>query len=290
MPDDDGKILSRLIRNMHKRGEDPLTPLIDRYYMERDASPNRLREYRIDMTERPRPPGRFSPSNMGGCMRQAAFKFVGMPGRVKKDPMKEIIFDQGHWQHHKWQSRFLDMQEVLGPDTFKVISTEASVMVPEIYVAGSSDNVLRMVLESNKKRKAVLDIKSINDNGYTWVTRNDEPHETHVKQITTYGKGHGLKWGILLYDNKNNQEFKVFMINFEDSVWVEVSEWAEEVINFLETERVPPMHPECMAGNFLWNKCPYASWCYGTATPVKIRRKMYRDFPGVQEAWRDSIG
>lgn len=285
--DEDAKILSRLIRNMKKRGVEPLTPLIDAYFMERGKpEANRLRHYEIDMMPRYRPGGRLSPSSIGGCMRQAAFKFVNMPGRVKIDPEREMIFEHGNWVHHEWQARMEDAQLVLGEDRLKVISKEEKVKIPELYIAGNSDNVLKLATLHGRK-KYVIDYKSINDNGFGWISRQDEPKEEHVKQITTYGMGHAIPRGLILYSNKNNQQMKVFVIEFEHTVWAETMAWCEEVLSMLNDEELPPMHPECEAGNFLWNRCVYAHHCYGSATPVAIRRKMYKSFPGLEEAWRE---
>lgn len=287
MPDDDKRILSRLMRNMHNRGEDPLTPIIDEYILTRDRSDARVPDYHVSLVERIRPGGRLSPSSIGGCLRQAAFRFVAMEGRRKKDPQRELIFDEGNWHHAKWQYRMLDAQAVLGEDKIKVLATEGHVIIPELYIAGYTDNWLRLQLLNGKKRRFVVDWKSINDNGFQHVSRQDQPLEEHVKQLTTYGKGLGAKWGIILYDNKNNQEFKVFVIEFQNATWMEVAEWCEEVIRFLDNEELPPMHPDCDAGNFLYNRCAYAHHCFGTSTPVKIQRRMYKDFPGVEEAWQE---
>lgn len=274
-------ILARLVKNMKRRDVEPLRPLIDAYILERDASPERYQNHQIDMRPRLRPGGRFSPSSICGCRRQAVFKFVGMQGRRGIDPDRELIFEDGNWRHHKWQAIFMDMMTVLGRDTFRVVSTEAVVEIPELFIAGNSDNEL--VYEGRQRR--VLDIKGINDAGFTRVYTEDEPIPEHVRQLTTYGKGSGRKRGTLLYDNKNNQLTKIFDIVFDTSVWFEVQEWTEDCIDDMRKEKLPLMHPECQAGNFLYQRCPYSDICYGPATDVRIRRRMYGEFPGVEEAW-----
>jgi hypothetical protein len=110
----------------------------------------------------------------------------------------------------------------------------------------------------------------------------------HVRQITTYLKGHAIPRGSLFYDNKNNQQTKIFEVEYDDSIWYEIQEWVEDCIEAINGEQLPPMHPDCHAGNFLYQKCPYARTCYGESTPVQIRRRMYKTFPGVEEAWENS--
>src|SRR5690349_12777163 len=99
---------------MEDEEHDPLTPLVDRYFSMRVKYPEkRIRDYGLDLQDRPRPLGRLSPSALCGCERQAVFKFIGMDGRKRINPDTEAIFDDGHWRHHKWQARFRDMEAVL---------------------------------------------------------------------------------------------------------------------------------------------------------------------------------
>jgi hypothetical protein len=276
------RVLSQMVKALKNREADPLRPLIDEYLIERNRSPRRLREYTIDMVERPRPGGRFSPSGMCGCQRAAIFKFVGMPGRAKIDPDKQLIFEHGDWVHHKWQAIFLDMERVLGKEKFKVISTEAAMSIPELYTAGSSDNQLRM---GPPRRSYVLDIKSINDQGFQRVMREGKPIPKHVQQLVTYLKGHNKRWGFLFYDNKNNQQTQGFVIEYEHGEFVKVSSWVEDTLEFLAAEQLPGVDSECTNGVYLYEKCRYAHLCFGNVSEKKVRIRTYKDFPGIDEAW-----
>lgn len=279
----DTAILSKLVKNLAERGAEPLRPLIDAYLLERDASPTRVRDWKVDMKPRLRPGGRYSPSSLCGCERAAAFKFVGMPGRRRLDPDLELIFEDGIWRHHKYQAMLADMQAVLGKERIRVISYEAGIEVPELYIAGNSDELVRV-----DGRKRVIDYKGINDQGFEWLFSHDEPRPEHVRQLIAYEKGHGVPRGSLFYENKNNQRTLIFTVEFDDALWYEVVEWIEENLDNINHERLPPMHPECVAGNMLWEKCVYSRHCYGHDTPVKIKRRMYKNFPGVDEAWEAS--
>lgn len=280
----DSAILSQLIKNMHAEGEEPIRPLLDAYFIERQGHPGRLTSFNIDLTERPRPHGRFSPSSLCGCHRQAVFKFMGVRGTRKVDSDKELIFMQGNWIHHKWNATFADMQAVLGKERLRVISVEEDVQIPELYIAGSLDTLL-----SVKKTKRLGDYKSIRDDGYHRVYISGQPIPEHVRQLTTYLKARRIPKGFLLYDNKNNQHVKIFHIDLEGVVWEEVAEWTEECIHQMERELLPPMHPDCNRGNFLYERCPYSYICFGGKSDLAIRRKMFRDFPGVDELWQEGL-
>lgn len=282
MPSRDNKILSTLVKRMKAKDEDPLRPLIDAYMIKRGLVPPEQRAElgHIDMIPRPRPPGRLSPSSIGGCQRQAAFKFIGSRGRRRLDPDLEAIFDQGTWIHHKWQYTFRDMELVLGPDIFKVISTEAAVRFAKLFIAGNSDNVLAI-----RGERRVLDTKSIADYGFTAVFTADAPKDEHVSQLTTYMRAHRIYHGLIHYENKNNQRTRTFKVDWDKDRWEWIRNWCAEVLRRMMKEQLPPMHPDCDAGNFLWEKCPYANLCYGSLTPVQLTKKTYEGFQGVKAQW-----
>jgi hypothetical protein len=285
----DQNILKNLVQNMKRRGSDPLRPLLDAYLLERDASETRYELDYHDLRERLRPGGRISPSDLCGCERAAVFKFIGVKGKRRISPDLQLIFDDGNWRHLKWQTTFHDMEAVLGRERFRVISTEAKVQFSDLYISGSLDNVLWLKPHpSNPGRKWVVDIKGINKAGFEFILRNDEPIEKHVKQLVTYEKAAEVPRGLLWYECKDNQSTKAFIVNADDSAWHEVEGWATSVVSFLERRRLPPMDPDCVQGNITYERCPYASQCYGSGLDkVELGRKVYRRFPGVDEAWEE---
>jgi hypothetical protein len=126
------KVIARLLKNMAEATEgEPLSEAIEMYLLKRHRAKRRLRSHTISMVPRPRPHGRLSPSSLGGCKREAAFKFLGVEGQVKIDPDLELIFEDGNWRHHKWQALFLDMQAVLGRKNFRVVSFESDAILPK---------------------------------------------------------------------------------------------------------------------------------------------------------------
>jgi hypothetical protein len=208
-PEGDKSLLSNLVKRMNRKDVDPLTPLIDKYYARRGTAPSRLRKLDLDLEERPRPGGRLSPSMMGGCQRAAVFKFVKMPATSKRiDPETEAIFEDGNWRHHKWQSLFQDMERVLGSEVIRVISIEEDCEIDDLYVAGSLD----LLVEIADFGRLLIDIKGINDAGFQRVVAADAPLEKHVHQLITYLKARRINLGALLYENKNNQHWRCYLV------------------------------------------------------------------------------
>jgi hypothetical protein len=280
----DAAILSRLVKNLKRRDSDPLTPLIDEYLLKRSGAARRLERYEIPLVERARPGGRLSPSSLCGCERQAALRFLGVRGRRRLDPDTQLIFDDGNWRHHRWQSMFLDMEQVLGIERFQVLSIEEQVRIPGVYISGSLD--ITVLIDGDTW---VIDFKGINDYGFTRVTSMDEPIEEHVQQLTAYMRAKMCRRGMLIYDNKNNQQYRIYTVPFNRDVWNKVRSWCRRVLRDIENQRLPAKHPECHAGNFLYERCGYAQLCYGQKDTEEIRRLAYKDFDGIDAAWQAGL-
>jgi len=275
-------VIGRMLDAMSaEENQEPLTAAIERYLIKRSHSHRRLRKHRISMIDRPRPAGRISPSGIGGCKRQAVFKFTGVPLKIKLDSRLELIFEDGNWRHHKWQALFHDMQRVLGRRHFRVVSIEARSVYPDLFIAGHLD--AHLVIEGEHY---IIDIKGINSFGYKRVVLETQaPMEHHTEQLIAYMKAKKVKRGIILYDNKDNQQYKCFRFNYSEEVWAKVVEWCDSVITSLENERLPPKHPDCNAGVFKYEHCGWRYLCYGRKTNDFLRELAYNHFTSVEAAW-----
>lgn len=275
----DAKVLGNLIKHMKARADDPLRPLVDEYMLLRDKSEERLEGYHIDMRAAKRPPGRLSPSSMGGCERQAMFKFVGMPGKKRVDPDLQILFDDGDWRHHRWQATFRDMELVLGTEKFEVISIEERVSLPRLFISGSIDAVAKI-----NGVTWLIDFKGINSYGFRYLKDENKAKREYILQIITYMRLRKIRRGLLFFEDKNTQETRSFVINFDKKEWAYVERWAGRIIKAMDRRELPEKHPECTNGHYLWGRCAFADWCFGK-DPEQTRRRAYRDFDGVAEQW-----
>lgn len=276
---------------MKSGGEDFMSHLIDRYIFERALPENRhkrLTEYVIDLKPRNRPPGRLSPSSLGGCSRQSAFTFAGVKGAKRVDPELELIFEDGNWRHHKWQAIFQEMEAILGSDIFRCVSIEKQVTMRKLYVRGNSDAHLE-IFDQGEWIPVIVDIKGINKFGFADVFNAQEPKQAHVRQLLAYMKAHKVDTGILLYDCKDDQRYTIFVIRMTPEAWADVKNWIKKLLDEMEHQKLPPMHPECNNGNYLYGKCPYRKLCFGRITNVDLERKLYKKFKGLDVAWEQGI-
>lgn len=275
-----GKLLDAMAAAEGQEGE-PLSEAIEMYLVKRAKSKRRVREHVISMVDRPRPGGRLSPSAIGGCKRQAALSFLGVQGKRNTDTELELIFEDGNWRHHKWQALMLDMQKVLGRKHFRVVSFEGRAVYEGLYIAGHLD--VHVVI---KGVHYIIDIKGINSFGFKRVCLQDrKPMDHHLDQLIAYMKAKNVRRGIILYDNKDNQQYKPFLFQFDKAIWREVVTWCESVVTSMENKRLPAKHPDCHNGQFKYGRCVYKHLCFGKLEAHQLEQIAYKGFVDVEQSW-----
>jgi hypothetical protein len=282
---DDKKILSNLVKHFSQE-DDPLTPLIDKYFMVRNQpkyKDKRIKSIELDLEDRDRTPGRLSPSSICGCERQAALKFLGIEGRKRIDPEAEAIFDDGNWRHHRWQTNFTDMA-ALFPKRIRTIAIEEPVRIDRFKVAGHLD--VRIEIWWHDEWVPVIgDYKGANQMAYDYVTKQYRPKKEHARQLLSYMKAKKVRKGFVMYENKERQTYQIFWITMTKKLWAEVGEWCDSVLTQMDEKRLPPMHPDCNNGRFLYGKCQFKDLCFGNRSPSEIERMAYEGFDGTEAMW-----
>lgn len=285
------KILDNIVKSMKNEDADPLSPLIDRYLIRRTKPEYRhlrLEGHEIDLKDRPRPLGRISPSSLGGCERQAVFKFLGVQGKVRLDPDLEMVFEDGHWRHHKWQAIAIEMERILGKKTFQCLAIEEPVQMDKLFVAGNLD-IHCLVKYRGELEPWVIDIKGINSFGFQDLLAKQAPKEAHVMQLLGYMAAKKCQRGALLYECKNTNRRQIFVIRFSDEEWAETRKWCKRVIRRIKYTELPRRHVECDSGTFLYEKCPYRGLCFGNKTDAQIEREVYKGFTSIEDLWEQGL-
>ena len=162
-----------------------LKELIDNFYLEQQKNKEQTRFYVTDA---------------GKCPRAVFFKFKNAP-RAKMDPRILRIFERGEYFHRNIFNILYRLR--IG------VTTEVPIPSQEL-ISGRADAILSMNNENY-----VLDVKSIN----SMVFRNlREPKEENVYQIQLYLHYFNIKKGILLYIDKDQQEMKEFLVNYDSNL------------------------------------------------------------------------
>lgn len=160
-----------------------LKELIDKFYLDRQRDKEQHHFYITDA---------------GKCGRAIFFKFKKVP-REEIDANILRMFDHGDHIHQLIMKPLLSIREI------HVVASEVNIP-PQELISGRSDAII-----SDGTDLYVLDIKSMNSN----VFRNLKmPKEENIDQIQLYMHFFKIKKGILLYVNKDNQDLKEFVLDY----------------------------------------------------------------------------
>jgi CRISPR/Cas system-associated exonuclease Cas4 (RecB family) len=159
-----------------------LKELIDKFYIDNQRNKEQTRFYITDA---------------GKCSRAIFFKFKNAP-REAMDARILRIYEHGEYLHRNIFNILYRLK--IG------VTTEIPIPAQEI-VSGRADAILCINNENY-----VLDIKSMN----SMVFRNlFQPKEENVYQLQLYLHYFNIKKGILLYIDKDQQDIKEFIVNYD---------------------------------------------------------------------------
>lgn len=183
--------------------------------------------------------GSWSASSTGSCHRKQQFVFHG----VAKTPYASStrgIFVNGDYVHLKHQVAGLRMGYLK--------DVEIPVRYPELNLTGTIDGIT--------SEDAIVDFKSINSRGFgdLIAARRD-----HVQQVHSYMLATGLQKGMVLYENKDNQEMKEFHFDRDEEIIEKIRSGYEE-LNALEDQGIlaePLPDPSCFECRY----CPFNRTC-----------------------------
>ncbi len=159
-----------------------LKELIDEFYIDQQKNKEQYHFYITDA---------------GKCPRGVFFKFKNVP-RKAFDARLLRIFERGENIHRNIFNILYRLR--IG------VTTEVPIPAQEI-ISGRADAIL-----SINKENYVLDIKSIN----SMIFKNmSEPKEENIYQIQLYLHYFNIKKGILLYIDKDQQNIKEFIVDYD---------------------------------------------------------------------------
>jgi CRISPR-associated protein Cas4 len=182
----------------------------------------------------------FYITDAGKCPRAVWFS-------LKKYPKKEIdarvmrIFEHGNHTH----MRIMSVLYSLG------LVTASEITIPENQmIHGRADAIINV-----KGQLYVLEIKSINSTKF----RKDEPDIDHVKQLQLYMFFFNIKKGIILYENKDTQDLKEFILDYDEGLVKKLFADFNQLKEKVEKNVVPEI-PEDIE-DWRCEYCPYIESC-----------------------------
>lgn len=134
------------------------------------------------------------------------------------------MFDHGDHIHQLIMKPLLSIREI------HVVAAEVNIP-PQELISGRADAII-----SCGKELYVLDIKSMN----SMIFRNlAQPKEENVDQIQLYLHYFKIPKGMLLYVNKDTQELKEFMVNYDRKRALSLLDGLEALKKQIDSNVVP---------------------------------------------------
>lgn len=187
-----------------------LKELIDQFYLDRERE--KKQKDRIQ----------FFISEVGKCPRAIFFKFKKVPTE-EIEPERLRVFDHGDLLH----------KMVLNPlESLGLVRASEIPIPPQKIISGRADAII-----SINGEEYVLDIKSIS--GRLNFSKMEKPMQEHVWQVQLYMHFFQKKKGILLYINKDTQEIKEFIFDYDEKLAKELLDWFEKIKEKIEKNLVP---------------------------------------------------
>tara|TARA_R110002020_G_scaffold246433_2_gene460204 strand:- start:641 stop:1036 length:396 start_codon:yes stop_codon:yes gene_type:complete len=107
------------------------------------------------------------------------------------------------------------------------IAAEQSVKLANPNISGRYDFLLSHVTHG----RILLELKSINTKGFEALIEAPKPE--HAIQLQIYLNLAGIDNGVVLYENKNDQELKAFKVDKDTKVWDNIIERCIKIQNML---------------------------------------------------------
>ena len=181
----------------------------------------------------------FGVSNIFDSERVLYFYMLGQ----ESEPNNAIIlrkFDAGNDMHERYY-RYFSNASIL-------VDKEIVIKKTEPPISGRMDAILNI-----KGSMFVGELKSINNNGFREIVKNGGKLE-HMLQLQIYMDITGINHGLLIYENKDNQEFISIHQTINQDQIRDTYKKLYSVLEYLK-ERKPP--PRC----FLCNAVRPSSVC-----------------------------
>lgn len=194
----------------------------------------------------------WSSSSLGYCQRKHVYQYLGMPRERGVDSDLANIFIHGTWTHLKWQA--------MGFMANWLAQAEVPCAIPELHYTGTIDGILTT--------GEGWELKSINARGFRWVL-DKGVNDKHLLQIHGYMLATGIRRWCVIYEEKDTQQYKEFVIDF-DPVIAEIVEMELATLNTHVTEReLPEQLSGCVAKKTSeYKQCPYRDRCDAGGWPV----------------------
>jgi hypothetical protein len=188
--------------------------------------------------------GTVSASSLGSCRRRQVFTFLGM-SQLPPSARTAAIFQNGTFMHLRWQMAGI---------------TEGWLAMAEVPV-GENNMGLSGTLDGVSYKDSVVEFKSINSHGFRGVSQFGPKHE-HKMQVGTYMYVTGRDKSVVIYENKDTQEYTEQVVMMDTEIETEVIASTESIWGYIHQKDLPEPMTKCEERTGVYyNNCPYRDRC-----------------------------
>lgn len=205
------------------------------------------------------------------CYREQVLSFFFRASEKYIVPKVKRIFLEGWSVHEKWQNLFKHVGIAVG--------IEQRGHSEEYDLFFTPDAIIEI-----KGKKYVVEIKSVND----YQFRNMTCHPSAEKQLQLYMHFLGIPKGFVLCENKNTQDIKVFVYDYDCK---KVVPYLKRMVKVLKYKKRFEKRGKLPARICDKNSCPraadcnYADACFNKRTP--LNKKEYK---AMKAQWENLKG
>lgn len=221
--------------------------------------------------------GKFYPSSIGKCKRAVVYQLLGYPTKPISG-QSLLIMENGTSFHNRMEEIFERMGILIAP--------ELSLKDEELRISGRSDAIIWNFLKPEDEPDAeeivlydpkdkdkevyrgpanhilIVEFKSIKNKNYAKLPKS-KPKKEHEMQLQLYFYLTKIRKGLVYYENKDTQESKFFLVEYNEKLVEEVKNDIRYVIDMADKRELP--EKEGNALDIMCRYCDFRNLCH---TPI----------------------
>jgi CRISPR/Cas system-associated exonuclease Cas4 (RecB family) len=219
--------------------------------------------------------GKFYPSSVGQCKRKIAYQMMGYPGKPISG-QSLLIMENGTSFHNRMEDIFGRMGIMIAP--------ELSLKHADLRISGRSDAIIYnflkeedepdgpiiklykpgeeqvLVYEGPNNDVLIVEFKSIKSKGYNDYLPKTKPKKEHEMQLQLYFFLTGIRKGLVFYENKDTQEEKYFIVEYNEEMVNSIISDIKYIIECIDKGDLPER--EYQPVDIKCRYCDFRDICY----------------------------
>ena len=88
------------------------------------------------------------------------------------------------------------------------------------------------IVKHDKHKEALLELKTIKDEDFRDL--KEAPKHEHMIQLQIYLNLTDRNYGVVMYENKNDQKLKAFKVDVDKQIWTDILDRCKSIMNMSE--------------------------------------------------------